>query len=443
MRDLISPPTPSGFRYFQLFRFSYDPFNFLKEAYQECGDIFMLNLPVLGKIVCVACPQIVREISSQSDEIYSAGQFHRMITGSLLGKDSTFTADGESHKERQKLVFKHFNNRNIFHHISMIRSVLMSKLEAHLNRGSVNLCNLFDRTSLEVVGRVLWGRAIDDGNLNHLLDEFHQFSAIALRSVLCQIPKLQCDLGAWSPWGRIMRKKHNTHRLYYQEIQRLRTEGYDTASVIGHLFEDGLSNEAMIEEIFTLLFGGHETTSAMMAWTIYQVAAHPEVKTCLLNEINSVLGKRPIEPKDLPEMPIARAIVEESLRISPAGPFSGGRIAQQDVRSNGYFIKAGTPMLFCPFTIGQREDVWQNASRFDLSRFMCKGDHSLSNQVVFGHGNRVCIGKKLAQLEIIVILTSLFQEVDLEFLSLAGKPERRGLAWVPTQGLRTRIIRRN
>jgi cytochrome P450 len=203
-----------------------------------------------------------------------------------------------------------------------------------------------------------------------------------------------------------------------------------------------LSDDSLIEEIFTLLFGGHETTSAAMAWTIYQVETHSEVKDCLLHEINSVLGKRLAEPKDLSQLPLARAIVDETLRISPMGPFSGGRIAQQNVRLSGYLIEAGTPILFCPFTMGQREDIWQSASHFDPSRFMGKFNYNSFHQP-FGQGNRVCIGKKLAQLELIIILISLYQKTNLELINSDTKPMRRGLAWVPHKNLCAKFIKYN
>lgn len=68
----------------------------------------------------------------------------------------------------------------------------------------------------------------------------------------------------------------------------------------------------------TVLIAGHETTSAMLTWTILQLGENPEILQRLRNEIDSVVGDSPaVTAAHLEAMPYLRAVLKESLRMHP------------------------------------------------------------------------------------------------------------------------------
>jgi cytochrome P450 len=63
-----------------------------------------------------------------------------------------------------------------------------------------------------------------------------------------------------------------------------------------------MSREQLRDEALTLFFAGHETTSHALSWTHYLLSQHPEVRTLLEREIDSVLGSRPPSYEDVGQL---------------------------------------------------------------------------------------------------------------------------------------------
>lgn len=53
-----------------------------------------------------------------------------------------------------------------------------------------------------------------------------------------------------------------------------------------------LSDKQLRDDLMTMLIAGHETTAAVLTWTLFALMTHPEVEAKLLQEIDSVLGDR-------------------------------------------------------------------------------------------------------------------------------------------------------
>jgi cytochrome P450 len=53
---------------------------------------------------------------------------------------------------------------------------------------------------------------------------------------------------------------------------------------------DKLRREEIRDEVTTLLLAGHDTTAAGLTWTLYHLAANPQVQERLRAEVDGVLG---------------------------------------------------------------------------------------------------------------------------------------------------------
>lgn len=47
----------------------------------------------------------------------------------------------------------------------------------------------------------------------------------------------------------------------------------------------GLSDENIRDQVITFLIAGHETTSNLLAWTLYELSRHPEIEQKILQEV--------------------------------------------------------------------------------------------------------------------------------------------------------------
>ncbi|CAF1531612.1 unnamed protein product, partial [Adineta steineri] len=92
-----------------------------------------------------------------------------------------------------------------------------------------------------------------------------------------------------------------------------------------------LTDEEIYEEALTFVLAGHETTSNLMIWTLYNLANNPDVCQRLEVEVDSVLNdNEEITASTLSLLTYTEAVLKESLRLHQPVP----TIVRQAVEDN-------------------------------------------------------------------------------------------------------------
>src|SRR5205823_6069724 len=82
----------------------------------------------------------------------------------------------------------------------------------------------------------------------------------------------------------------------------------------------GMTDQQLRDEVLTLLTAGHDTVGAALSWAWHLLGQHPDVQEALADEARGRLGGRAPDIDDLPHLPLARAVFDESLRLYPPAP---------------------------------------------------------------------------------------------------------------------------
>src|SRR3989454_3016361 len=134
----------------------------------------------------------------------------------------------------------------------------------------------------------------------------------------------QIDLGRWTPWGRFVRNRAAIRAVLLDEIARRRAEGTAGRSDILSLLVDArdeqgapMSDAELLDEMFTLLMAGQETTATSLAWVFYHLLRHPDALASLRAELARVVGSGPVEVQHLPQLEYLDAVTKESARLTP------------------------------------------------------------------------------------------------------------------------------
>ncbi|UCM86461.1 cytochrome P450 [Streptomyces marincola] len=156
----------------------------------------------------------------------------------------------------------------------------------------------------------------------------------------------------------------------------------------------GLSDREITEQVLTFFFAGAETTAATLAWALYQVSRHPHIEQRLQAEVDEVVGDGPATHDHLPRLPLTERVITETLRLyAPA--WLGSRIVAHDTELGGYHLPAGTQMVWSPYLIHRRPDIYKNVDGFDPDRWL----HTKAEREAyfpFGAGARKCIADRFA-----------------------------------------------
>ena len=202
----------------------------------------------------------------------------------------------------------------------------------------------------------------------------------------------------------------------------------------------GMSDRELRDEVLTMLLAGHETTATSASWALALLAAHPGVMQRLHREVDSVLHGEPPRADDLPRLPYARAILDETLRLYPSSWVISRQALLPD-QLGPYSIPAGAAVMASPYANHRLPHLWTQPNSFLPERWLDAPKPALFTYFPFGAGLRMCVGQHLAMLELNLLLIRFAQRCTLNIdgplpKPLAGlsiHPDRRLTAQVGTR----------
>ncbi|XP_061558606.1 cytochrome P450 27C1 [Phycodurus eques] len=181
-----------------------------------------------------------------------------------------------------------------------------------------------------------------------------------------------------------------------------------------------VTKEMSMEEIYAnateMLLAGVDTTSFTLSWASYLLARHPQIQEQIYMEVVRTLGPRAVAvAEDIPRLPLIRGLVKETLRLFPVLP-GNGRITQDDLVVGGYYIPKGTQLALCHYSTSLDEENFSDALDFRPDRWIRKDSSDRVDNfgsIPFGYGIRSCIGRRIAELEMHLVLTRLIQRFNI------------------------------
>jgi cytochrome P450 len=197
--------------------------------------------------------------------------------------------------------------------------------------------------------------------------------------------------------------------LIFAEIDRRRATGERGADVLSLLLDatdedgEGLSKRHIRDEVMTLLFAGHDTTTSTVAFLFHELARYPGERERIVADLDS---------GSTAELELA---MDETLRLYPPA-WIGPRRSIEPFEFNGTPVPGGIPVEYCSWASHRLPDVWPDPDRFDPQRFAPGNREQIPKgaYVPFGGGSRTCIGMRFGLLEIRTIATEILQRFELE-----------------------------
>jgi cytochrome P450 len=176
-----------------------------------------------------------------------------------------------------------------------------------------------------------------------------------------------------------------------------------------------MTDAQLKDEAITLLTAGHETGGAALSWAWYLLATHPEVQQALCDQASARLGGRLPTSADMPHIPLATAVFEETMRLYPPA-WGIPRESLEEDEICGYRVPAKATLILSQLLAHRHPDFWPQPDRFDPHRFLGSPNPERPKFAFFpfGGGVRICIGNHMAMLEVPLVLAALSQRFRFE-----------------------------
>ncbi|GFO02135.1 cytochrome p450 ii f2-like protein ii [Plakobranchus ocellatus] len=199
-----------------------------------------------------------------------------------------------------------------------------------------------------------------------------------------------------------------------------------------------LSDKNLMKTLMDLLGAGTETTSSTISWCLLYILHHPEVQLKIHEELDQVVGQnRKPNLDDKPRLPYLDAVIKESQRLASVVPFSIMRLASKDVVLGKYVIPEGTSVIPNLDSVLHDPEIWgSDAEDFRPERFL-NSDGTVRHReefIPFSVGRRNCLGMSVAQTELFLFLSAMFQRFKFVLPAPGDLPslkETFGLTAVP------------
>ncbi|KAG7445087.1 cytochrome P450 monooxygenase pc-bph [Guyanagaster necrorhizus] len=182
--------------------------------------------------------------------------------------------------------------------------------------------------------------------------------------------------------------------------------------------EDGnpMSREELTAEALTLLVAGSDTTSNTTCAIIYYIARAPSVQEKLCEEIDKHLGSYVATAEQVKNLPYLQAVINEGLRLYSTIAMGLPRVVPEGgLTMLGNHFPEGTIISVPSYTLHRDPSVFgDDVEEFRPERwFEC--DSALVSKAFspFSVGPRACVGRNLANLELQIIIASIFKSFNV------------------------------
>lgn len=179
---------------------------------------------------------------------------------------------------------------------------------------------------------------------------------------------------------------------------------------------DGLAAEQLplpeLTSALNHLYGAYNTVDFMIAAALFELSRHPEWRERVRSELTSVLGDRAHPTTDdIPRLPLFWGAIKETLRLYPVAMGIYRQIGKP-IEVDGERIPTGTQVVVLPYALHRHPEYWDEPHTFDPRRWT-RSTLPFA-YIPFLIGPRKCLGQPLAELELLIRVSTILRAVDLD-----------------------------
>lgn len=436
------PPGPTDFSWARTHQIAHDPLPLLLDAYEEFGPIFTMRL-LHSRVVFMLGPEANNFVTVAHPENFHwrESSFGDLIP--LLG-DGLLTIDDDYHDRARAIMMPAFHREQIVAATEAM-TIEADRAIAALPVGEVaDVYEWMRNLAMRIAMRALLGLDPDEAGKGAAAAE-HFERALGFYGIDFALRLLR---GPGSPWRRMNRSREVLDEIVFGEISRCRANPDPARRDILSLLTgargaggEEFTDREIRDQVMTLMFAGHDTSTSTLTFMLHELARHPEVTERLHAEQDEVLkGEAPTALQLEKEMPYLDMVLDEVLRLYPPA-WIGPRRAVREFEFGGYTVPKSAYVNYCSWASHRIPEVFPEPEAFIPERFTRERKAALPRgaYVPFGGGSRICIGKRFGQTEVKLVATKLLQRLRVDALPGRTVTIRQMPTLSPKGGLRMRI----
>ncbi|KAM9850538.1 sterol 26-hydroxylase, mitochondrial [Aulostomus maculatus] len=304
----------------------------------------------------------------------------------------------------------------------------------HVRRGSptgdlvTNVANELHRFSLEGIASILFETRIGclEKEIPASTQEFIDSIAKMFSNSLAVIVTPKWSRPLLPYWGRYIAGWEGifsfAKKLIDKKLEVIQQRHDANQEVEGEYLTYLLSNTEMsIKDVYgsiaELLLAGVDTTSNTLTWALHLLSKHPQVQDRLYEEVSTcVPADRIPSAEEVTRMPYLRVVIKETLRMYPVVPLNARVNTEKSLVIGGYHFSKNTAFSLCHYAISHDEETFPEPFAFKPERWLRDGREKPNpfGSIPFGFGVRSCVGRRVAELEMNMVLFRLIRRFEIK-----------------------------
>jgi sterol 14-demethylase len=398
---------------------------------ETIGPVFSIRLANKPAAVVIG-PEYHQTFFLETDKKLSMNKTYQFLTA-MFGPVA-FAASPEVYNEQRPIIHSPFKHEKMVNYIKVMQLEIQQWLDTLGQQGEFELTAAMNALVQNVAAHALMGRAFREQMGREFWDLY-----LVLGASLDPLLPPNLPLPKFMRRDKAKASLRNMLKPILAE-RRLHPENYDDflQDFVNARYKDGrpVEDETIISLILALMFAGHETTSGQASWTIIQLLQNPDYLALVKQELAECLPYcAPIDARTLANLPQVAWAVDETTRMHPSADILI-RLAEEDIEVGDYRIPKGWVVFVTAGTAHRLPEWFAGPNGYDPLRFAPGREEDRQHRfamIGFGGGVHKCAGMNFANTEMMMITALLFQQFELELVTVdpginyglgASRPEK-------------------
>ena len=423
--------------------YTQDPLAFLTRCAREYGEIVPIQLD--DTLFCLLTnPEHITQVLKDR-QMFVKAEDTRMLS-TLVG-NGLLISEGSFWLRQRRLTQPIFHQKRIESYSEVMVEYTQKMLENWKTGNVLDIHKEMMSLTLNIVMKTIFDQDLNDDDASNIAEALEHCMSWFVAKTTALLSENDNPIPEDTSYQDAIKLLDKT---IYATIERRREAGEIGNDLLSMLMQvedadDGsrMSDRQLRDEVSTLVLAGHETTANALSWTWMLLGQHPDVRTELDRELQTVLQGRTPTLEDIRRLPYTTAIVQEAMRLYP--PVTDlSRAATQDCDIGGYIMPKGTTLIVSQWVMHRHPRYFTQPEMFNPNRWADDFEKSLPRGVYFpfGDGPRVCIGRGFAMMEAVLLLATIAQSFQLELAPNQAIEKQASVTLRPQTGIQV-ILRGN
>ncbi|KAI4477891.1 hypothetical protein M0804_012371 [Polistes exclamans] len=208
------------------------------------------------------------------------------------------------------------------------------------------------------------------------------------------------------------------------------------------MMNEGIRDDDLVRIVTDFIIAAGDTTAFSTQWMLFLLGNDTKLQDKLYESIQN------LSSKEILRNSLIKGVIKETLRLYPIAPFIT-RYLPEDNIIGGYFVPKGELILLSLYSSSRDPINFPRPNEFYPERWI-RTENGNYQDVVNPHANipfalgaRSCVGRKLAEIQISLVLAELVRTFKIKCMNKDEVKLILHLISVPSKPIKLKLIKRN